>query len=90
MTNNTGNFNSDFNNNFHNSPYGVNNSELPMAQRRLHRSATDSFVAGVLGGVAETYGINSTLVRVLFIASFFLPGPQILLYIAMWILMPRA
>lgn len=61
----------------------------PVLQRRLHRSTTDSMVAGVLGGIGETYSINSTLVRVLFICSFLLPGPQLLAYLIAWIIMPR-
>lgn len=61
----------------------------PMYQRRLHRSLTDRYVAGVLGGIAETYGWNSTLVRVLFVASFLLPGPQVLAYFIAWIIMPN-
>ncbi|QGU04322.1 PspC domain-containing protein [Corynebacterium comes] len=61
----------------------------PMHQRRLHRSLTDRYVAGVLGGIAETYGWNSTLVRVLFVASFLLPGPQVLAYFIAWIIMPN-
>ncbi|AKK08477.1 PspC domain protein [Corynebacterium atrinae] len=62
----------------------------PIYQRRLHRSITDRYVAGVLGGIAETYGWNPTLVRLLFVASFLLPGPQAILYLVAWILMPEA
>lgn len=61
----------------------------PLHQRRLHRSLTDRYLAGVLGGIAETYGWNSTLVRLIFIASFFLPGPQFLAYIIAWFIMPN-
>lgn len=62
---------------------------VPPMQRRLARSVTDKYVAGVLGGIAETYHINSTLVRLLFLVSMFLPGPQILMYLVMWFVMPR-
>lgn len=68
-----------------NSDYG----HTPMPQRRLHRSVGDKYVAGVLGGIAETYGWNSTLVRLIFIATILLPGPQFLAYIIAWIIMPR-
>ena len=66
-----------------------NPSTEPALERRLHRSETDTWVAGVLGGVGETYNINSTLLRVLFVASMLLPGPQILLSLAAWVIMPR-
>lgn len=66
-----------------------NPSTEPALERRLHRSDVDRWVGGVLGGVGETYGVNSALLRVLFVASMLLPGPQILLYLAAWVIMPR-
>ncbi|SQG64463.1 Phage shock protein C [Corynebacterium renale] len=57
--------------------------------RKLHRFSTDKMIAGICGGIAETYGWNSTLIRVLFVLSFFLPGPQILLYAILWLVMPK-
>ena len=45
-------------------------------------------VAGVLAGVARRLGVSAALVRVLFVLSMLLPGPQILAYIALWILVP--
>ncbi|MEJ5920244.1 MULTISPECIES: PspC domain-containing protein [unclassified Corynebacterium] len=53
------------------------------------RSSHDKMLAGVLGGFAERYNVSSTLLRVLFVASFLLPGPQFLVYIAAWIIMPK-
>ena len=67
-------------------PVGQN---TPFLQRRLHRSTTDSMVAGVLGGFAETYGWNVTLLRIAFLASFLLPGPQAIFYFIAWLVMPR-
>lgn len=58
-------------------------------RRRLTRSRDDRVVAGVCGGLAEYLGIDVTIVRVLFLASMLLPGPQILLYLAAWIIMPN-
>jgi phage shock protein PspC (stress-responsive transcriptional regulator) len=46
-------------------------------------------VAGVCAGIARRYGWSPWLVRLLFVASCLLPGPQILLYIALWILIPK-
>lgn len=61
---------------------------VPFYQRRLQRSADDRWLGGVLGGVAQTYNWNSALVRLLFIISFLLPGPQILIYLVAWFIMP--
>ena len=63
-------------------------SEVPLIERKLRRSSTDRMVAGVLGGIGETYGINSTLLRILFVASVLLPGPQLIFYFVMWLIMP--
>lgn len=58
--------------------------------RRLTRSTTNNWLGGVLSGIGETYGINTTLLRVLFIASMALPGPQVLVYLVAWLIMPAS
>ncbi|QGU07059.1 PspC domain protein [Corynebacterium occultum] len=65
----------------------MSTNTVPFHQRRLERSTTDKWLGGVLGGIAQTYDWNPTLVRVLFIASFVLPGPQLLIYLGVWIVM---
>ncbi|WP_067698187.1 PspC domain-containing protein [Nocardia jejuensis] len=61
----------------------------PTTTRQLRRSTTDKWFAGVCGGLAEYLGWNATLVRLLFILSCLLPGPQFILYIALWIIIPK-
>jgi phage shock protein C len=56
--------------------------------RRLYRSETDRMLGGVCGGLGAFFGIDPTLVRVLFIVLTF-GGVGPLLYLAMWILVPR-
>ena len=63
-------------------------SNLPKLSRRLHRSRTNRIVAGVLGGIAETYGWDANVLRLLFVLSWLLPGPQFILYFVAWVLMP--
>lgn len=46
-------------------------------------------IAGVCAGLARRFGWNPTLVRLAFVVSCVLPGPQFLIYIALWILMPK-
>ena len=57
--------------------------------RGLVRPRRGKIVAGVAAGVARRFGVSATLVRVLFVASMFLPGPQIVAYVVLWILMPK-
>jgi phage shock protein C len=59
-----------------------------MAQRGLVRPQTGRFLAGVCAGLARRFGMKPGVVRLLFVLSILLPGPQVLLYIVLWILMP--
>ncbi len=56
----------------------------------LHRSERDRFVAGVCGGLAETWGIDATLVRLAWVfftlVFFFVLG--VILYLAAWFVLP--
>lgn len=54
----------------------------------LSRPRQDRVVAGVCAGIGRRFGLDATLVRVIFVLSMLLPGPQILIYLAGWILMP--
>ena len=59
-------------------------------QKKLYRSNTDKMLSGVLGGIAEYFGIDSTLVRILFaaVAVFAAAFPCIMLYIICAIVIP--
>lgn len=56
--------------------------------KKLYRSQTDKKIAGVCGGVAEYFGIDSTLVRLGWVLFTFAGGSGILAYIIAWIIMP--
>jgi phage shock protein PspC (stress-responsive transcriptional regulator) len=43
----------------------------------------------VCAGIARRYGWSPWGVRLVFLVSCLLPGPQIVLYVALWILMPK-
>jgi phage shock protein PspC (stress-responsive transcriptional regulator) len=61
-----------------------------MSSMQLVRPRRGRVIAGVCAGIARRYGMSPTRVRLLFVASMLLPGPQILAYLAGWILMPKA
>ena len=64
--------------------------QQPVPQRkRLTRSSSDKMLGGVAGGLAEYFGVDSTWVRIAFAASIILPGPQFLLYLILWIVVPK-
>ncbi|WP_405088361.1 PspC domain-containing protein [Microbispora sp. NBC_01389] len=56
----------------------------------MYRSRQHKMIAGVCGGLAERWGISPTVVRVLFLLSCLLPGPQFVAYIIMWVIFPKA
>ena len=62
---------------------------IQMNMTKFALSVTDKKLAGVCGGIAEGLGINSWIVRILFVVlSLFSFGA--LLYILLWVVMPKA
>jgi phage shock protein C len=55
----------------------------------LTRPRRGKIIAGVCAGIGRRFGWSPWLVRAAFVVSIVLPGPQFLLYIALWILMPQ-
>lgn len=59
-----------------------------LSPSRLHRSPTDRMIAGVCGGVAETYGVDPTLVRLGMALLLVAGGAAIPLYLVAWLILP--
>ncbi len=57
---------------------------------RIIKSKTDRIIDGVCGGLAEYFGIDSTIVRLVFVALIFINGIGLFLYIILAIIMPKA
>lgn len=60
-----------------------------MEQKKFYLSDTDKKVAGVCGGIAEYFNIDSLLVRVGFLLLIFGYGCGLMLYLILWILAPK-
>ncbi|MBI3972984.1 MAG: PspC domain-containing protein [Chloroflexi bacterium] len=63
--------------------------------RRLYRSRRHRMLAGVAGGIASFFGIDPTIVRVLWVVGGLLMPPMtapiaLLLYVALAIVIPPA
>jgi phage shock protein PspC (stress-responsive transcriptional regulator) len=54
----------------------------------LYRPARGKMIAGVCAGLARRFGMSPNVVRLLAIISCLLPGPQFVVYIVLWIMMP--
>ncbi len=61
----------------------------PNRDTRLYRPREGRILGGVLAGLARRFGVSPLLLRVLFLLSLLLPGPQFIAYVLLWILMPE-
>ncbi len=59
--------------------------------KKLYLSDSDKKIAGVCGGISETYGIDSTLIRLawVFIGLATAIIPALVTYIVAWIIIPQ-
>lgn len=67
---------------------------VPIANSRvLRRSTTDRQIAGVCGGLAEYFGVDSTAVRLLWVIASVFCGVVIggvIVYLLAWLIVPSA
>ena len=56
----------------------------------LTRSETNRMVAGVCGGLGEHFGVDPTIVRIVFVLLAIFGGSGIVLYLVLWLIVPRA
>ena len=58
--------------------------------KRLLRSSSDRWVAGVCGGIAEYFGWDPAIVRLAYVllSVFSAAFPGLLVYIILWLIMP--
>jgi phage shock protein C len=55
---------------------------------RLVRSTSDRMLGGVCGGLARYFGIDATIVRLVFVLAV-LSGLSPLIYVILWVVMPQ-
>jgi len=56
---------------------------------KLVRPQSGKIIAGVCAGIANRFGWSVTLVRMLTVASILIPGPQVIIYVILWALIPK-
>ena len=54
----------------------------------LRRDSQHKVIAGVCAGIARRYGLSVNGLRLAFVISCVLPGPQFLAYLLLWVLIP--
>lgn len=55
----------------------------------LVRPRDNRMIGGVCAGLARRFGMRPNTMRLIFLVSCLLPGPQFLVYIALWIFLPN-
>jgi phage shock protein C len=68
---------------------GTTEAERPPDEHALRKSRDDRVVAGVCGGLARYFGVDSTLVRLAFVLLTVAGGGGILVYLVALVLMPE-
>ncbi|MFH7765641.1 PspC domain-containing protein [Acinetobacter sp. BSP-28] len=62
-----------------------------MANVGLYRSKRQNMIAGVMGGIAERFGWNANLLRIIFVLVSIMSAafPGILVYLILWLVIPK-
>jgi phage shock protein PspC (stress-responsive transcriptional regulator) len=59
--------------------------------RPLRRSRTNRQIAGVVGGLADYFQVDATLLRVIYVVGSIISAafPGVLVYLLLWLLIPE-
>ena len=58
--------------------------------KKMFRDSESRVLGGVAGGISAYFGVDATLVRLLFVFSVFLGGTGLILYLIIWMITPEA
>ncbi len=59
-------------------------------QKHVYRDPDNRVLGGVCGGLGAYMGIDSVIIRIIFVIVFFLFGAGLLIYLILWIIIPEA
>jgi phage shock protein C len=57
-------------------------------KKRLYRSRSERWLAGVCGGIGDYFNTDPTVIRVIFILAALILGGGVLIYLILWLLIP--
>ncbi len=60
-----------------------------MEDKKLRRSSSDKMIAGVCGGLGKYFGLDSTILRLVFVLLLIFAGTGLLAYLIMWLIIPQ-
>lgn len=59
-----------------------------MEDKHLRRSKTDKMIAGICGGLGKYFGLDPTILRLVFVLLMIFAGTGLLAYLIMWLVIP--
>ena len=59
-----------------------------MEDKQLRRSKTDKMIAGICGGLGKYFGLDPTILRLVFVLLMIFAGTGLLAYLIMWLVIP--
>lgn len=62
----------------------------PFQKKRLYRSRKDKVIAGICGGLGDFFKIDPVWIRVVFLVLLIANGAGLILYLIMWLVVPKA
>ena len=57
--------------------------------RKIYLSTTNKKIGGVCGGIGEYFGIDPTIIRLIWFLAIFCEGVGLLAYFIAWLVIPR-
>lgn len=60
-----------------------------MSGKKLYLSRDDKFLAGVCGGLADYFNMDSNLIRILWIILILFKGAGVFVYLIAWLIIPE-
>ena len=63
---------------------------LIQQSKKLYRDPENSVIGGVCGGLSAYFNMDPVIFRLLFVIFFFAGGASILVYVILWIVLPKA
>lgn len=71
-------------------PHQEKEKSVPPPRKKLFRDPDNRFLGGVCGGLGNYFGTDPVLFRLLFIVATLFYGSSLLVYIVLWIAIPKA
>ena len=57
-------------------------------KKKLYRSRSDRWLAGVCGGIGDYFNTDPTVIRVIFVLAGLIMGGGLFIYLILWLIIP--